>query len=121
MAGVKSSDQLTRDLSKSDINAAAEMFMYLNSCPSFYVKLYWKAIYGNQSRIAMLASNIIKRAKYSFKSKAIQIFAKVSSVLGFQYISYYQNGNERFDKNIIDIKGKTICIYNTLPHSLQSI
>ena len=105
------SDQLIKNLSKSDINAAAEMFVYLNTCPSYHVKLYWKTIYGNQSRVAMLASNIIKRARDSFKSKAFQIFAKISSLLGFKYyISYHHVGTKRFDYNIIDVKGKTIQI-----------
>ena len=31
--------EINRNLSRSDINSAAEMFIALNSCPSFYVKL----------------------------------------------------------------------------------
>ena len=96
----KISDQHNRNLSKRDINASAEMFMYLNSCPSFYVKLYWKTIYGPKLRMAMLATNIAKKAKKDFKLKATQIFAKISEVLGFKHISYHYKGNESFEQNI---------------------
>ena len=101
-AGVgKSSEQVNKTLSKTDINAATEMFMYLNSCPSFYVKLYWKAIYGPRSRMAMLASNIIKKANNDFKIKATQIFAKMSHVFGFEHISF-KKANE-FEIKTLDI------------------
>ena len=70
------------------------MFLALNSCPSFYVKLYWKAIYGNESRMAIFASNIIQKAKDDFKGKAKKIFSRISSVLGFQ-------------KNQLNVKGET--------------
>ena len=91
-------EELNRNLSSNDIKAGAEMFIFLNSCPSFYVKLYWKALYGPQSRMAMLTSNIIKKANDDFKIKSKQIFARISHVLGFQHISY--NGNESVGQNI---------------------
>ena len=82
------------------------MFMALNSCPSFYVKLYWNAIYGNESRMAKFAANIIRKAKDDFKEKAQRIFSKMSSVLGFQHISYHYNEKETSTgKNISDVEG----------------
>ena len=78
---VNISDEIDGNITKSDLNASAEMFLNLNSCPSNLVRLYWKAIYGPKSRIAMLASNIIKKADKDFKTKAIKIFAKISQVL----------------------------------------
>ena len=66
----KSSYEINRNLSRSDINSAGEMFIALNSCPPFYVKLYWKVIYGNESRITKFASNILRKAKDDFKVKA---------------------------------------------------
>ena len=102
MMGVKGSEEATRNLSKSDVKFGAQMFVALNSCPSFHVRLYWKAIYGNKTRIAMLASNIIKKVNEDFKSKALQIFTKISQVLGFQQISYHSNGNETLDTNATD-------------------
>ena len=96
--------------SKDEINFGAEMFMALNSCPTFYVKLYWKVIYGNESRIARFASNIIRNAKDGFKVRAQRIFAKISSVIGFQHISYHHEGNRSIAMNIeltknMDVKG----------------
>ena len=112
MVSVESSgEMISRNLSKNDINFGAEMFMALNSCPSFFVKLYWKVIYGNESRIGKFASNIIRKAKDSFKVKAEKIFAKISSVIGFQHISYHHEGNKSIkmnidlSKNMMDIKG----------------
>ena len=98
LLGVKSSKEINRNFSKNDINIGAEMFLFLNACPSFNDKLYWKAIYGSNSRIARLASNIINKANDYFKIKAIKIFAKISHVLGFQHISF--KGKESFGKNI---------------------
>ena len=104
-------NEINRNLSRSDINSAAEMFIALNSCPSFYVKLYWKVIYVNESRTTKFASNIIRKANDGFKVKAQKIFAKISSVIGFQHITYHHEGNtsnamsiDLMSKNM-DVKG----------------
>ena len=98
-------DQSNNNLSKSNINLGAEMFVALNSCPSHYIKLYWNVIYGPKSRIALLASKIMKKAKNELKKYALKIFSRIFSVLGFQHISHYHAGNESWVKNIVDIKG----------------
>ena len=105
----RSSNEINLNLSRSNINSAAEMFIALNFCPSFYVKLYWKAIYGNESRMAKFASNIIRKAKDDFKVKAQKMFAKISSVIGFKHISSDHKGNKstniELSKELLDIKG----------------
>ena len=103
-------NEINRNLSKYDINFGAEMFMALNSCPTFYIKLYWRAIYGNESRIAKFASNIIRKANDGFKVKAQKIFARISSVIGFQHISFHHEGSSSNILNIeltknMDVKG----------------
>ena len=114
MVGDTNFDEISRNSSKDDINFGAEMFMALNSCPSFYVKLYWKAIYGNESRMANFAANIIRKAEEGFKVRAQKIFAKISSVIGFQHIAYQHEGNKsiamniELTKNLLDIKGDKI-------------
>ena len=108
--GDKSSHEINRNLSKRNINSAAEMFVSLNSCPSFFVKLYWKAIYGIESRMAKFASNIVRNAKDGFKARAQKIFAKISSMLGFKYISY-KNDGESTSKNILDVEGEELSRY----------
>ena len=111
MVGGKSSHEINRNLSRSDINSAAEMFVALNSCLTFYVKLYWQLIYGNESRMTKFASNIIRKTEDGFKVKAQKIFAKISSVIGFQHISYHHEGNTSIainndlSKNMFDITG----------------
>ena len=113
IVGIKSlSEKINKNFSKSDITEAAELFLALNSCPSFFEKLYWKIIYGPKQRIAMSTSNIIKKAKGDLKEEALNVFAKVSSVLGFQRVYFHHKGNEslgeqiKLTKNILDIKGE---------------
>ncbi len=117
MVGLNSSEEITRNFSKSDIDYSAKMFVALWSCPSFYEKLYRQAIYGPKSRIAMLAANILKKSKGDFKLKAQKIFAKISSVLGFQMLEYQhifhdRERNESMGSNILltkdmfDIQGQ---------------
>ena len=98
---VFSSDQSNKNLSKTDINVGAEMFVALNSCPSNYVKLYWNVIYGPESRIALLALKILKKANIDFKKEALKIFSKISLVLGFQHINI-------LGENVVDVKGTLI-------------
>ena len=105
MVQVVSPDQSQKNLSKASINVGAEMFVALNSCPnSYYLKLYWNVIYGPESRIAMLALKILKKANINFKKDALKIFSKISSILGFQHISFLGG-------NIADIKGMILCLY----------
>ena len=87
LVGVEISEEINMSFSKSNIYDGAVLFFTLNSCPSFLERLYWNAIYGPgpTSRIIMLASNIIKKAKFDSKETE-KIFAKISSVLGFQHI-----------------------------------
>ena len=103
------------NMSKSDFNGDVEMFfVVLNSCPSFLEKLYWKVLYGigPTSRISLLASNILKKAKGTDKMRALKIFSKISSVLGFQHISYHHEGNKSvggniiLTKNVMEIQGE---------------
>ena len=117
---VKNYSEVIRNLSRSDINFCGKIFFTLNSCPFFYEKLYWKAIYSGDSRIAKFASNILWKANDSFKVKAQQIFSKVSSVLGFQHITFHHKGNETvginidLSKNLLDIEGKTLLTFKKI-------
>ena len=103
-------------LTKESINAGAEMFLELTLCPSdtFAFGLYWNAIYGSQSKMAILAFNIVKKSKDDLKLKAIKMFTNIASMLGFQHISYNQ-GNGSFEKNI-NVKGEML---GTLTNSLN--
>ena len=114
MTGFNSSKDITYNLSTSDLNEIVKMFLALNSCPSLLEKLYWKAIYGPKSRISMLASNIVKNVKDDLKENAMRIFAKMSSVLSFQYVSYHEDGNKnkndkskiKLSRKIVEVKGE---------------
>ena len=63
---------------------------------------------------------LLRKQKKDFKERAQQIFVKISSTLGFQHISYHNEGNDssggrdtNMRKNIVGIKGK--------PHLSQMI
>ena len=108
-------DEVNVNLSNEKINHGADMFFSLNFCPSKIVRLYWRVMYGNKQRIAIMASNIIKNVNDDLRIKALKIFAKVTSVLGFQYITNYPTGNQSFStmktefgKNILGVKGKNV-------------
>ena len=109
---IGNSSKINKNFSKSDITESAKLFLALNACPSIFVKLYWQAIYGPKERMAMLTLNIMKKAKGDFKEVALNIFAKVSTVLGFQHFSFHHKGNEsvgrnmEWTKNILGIKGE---------------
>ena len=100
LLGVKSVEVANGNFSKNDVNVAGKMFMYLNACPSFHVRLFWKVIYGRKSRIAMLASKVVKKSNDHFQNKAIKIMAKIFQLFGFQYITNFKE-KESFGKNLV--------------------
>ena len=100
----------TTNISNEELDKAARMFISLFSCPSFYEKVYWNAIFGQKSKMIMLASNILKRAKGGFRIKALKMFSKITSVLKFKHISYHheeiENAERKIDlKKVMDVKG----------------
>ena len=113
MVEVEISKEINNSFSKSEIMDCAEMFISLNSCPSYLEKLYLKVFYESKTtgKIALFTSNIVKQSKSILKSKALKVFAKITPVLGFKHIWYKQEENQSFEenfkqmKNIVDIKG----------------
>ena len=112
LVGNEASEEMKYNVSKNEVIGPAKMYFALNSCPLYFEKLYWKTIYGPDSRLSMLASNIIKIVEEDFKLKAQKIFAKITSVLGFQHISNNQKEeisggrNHTLTRNIFDVKAK---------------
>ena len=110
MVGVENSEEFNESLPTTDsIIRGAKMFFTLNSCPSYLIRLYWKAIYGEKSTLVLLASNILKKSNKYFKKKALRIFARVTKMLRFQYISFLDNDekNIKLREDIYNVKGKT--------------
>ena len=75
---------IDNDLSEEEIHVGAKMFFTLFSCPSFYDRLYKRALYGSTSRIALLSLNIIKKSPQAFKPVAKKIFGKIITILRSQ-------------------------------------
>ena len=137
---------IKKTMKKNDINSTeivaniskktgAEMFILLNMCPSFYVRLFRKVIFKGkikndmvlsstnennvklQSKILMISAKIVDKANDDFKVKAAQILSKITSVLGINHISSYQKENDtselkiNFENDMLLIKGWLILIY----------
>ena len=103
LLGIKNiSNEVSEDFLKNASYLLDEMFFALIECPSAYERLYKKTIYGPQSRLIMLASNIIKKSPNNFKLKAKKIFSKISSMI-FQK---YHNGSVKSKDNIVTLNCK---------------
>ena len=103
------SDQINDNISNEILQAGVDMFLTLNSCPSYFLKLYLKVIYGPKSIIPILSSNIIKKSKNDFKKKTQKMFSKIASVLQFEHLILQQDKKgENFvlRKDILHVKGK---------------
>ena len=102
IAGVKNSQEIKINFSKNDLSDFAEMFIALNSCPSFLEKLYWKAFYKSKTTetITLLTSKIVKQSKPNMKSIALRVFAKITQVLGFKHIKFQHEVDQSFGKNV---------------------
>ena len=101
---VKISNGVNMNLSKKKIDFGAKMFFAMNSCPSPIVRLYWRVMYGDKSRIALMASNIIKKVQDDLRIKARKIFGRITSVLGFQHITDYPKENQSDSTTITELR-----------------
>ena len=111
--GVNVTIEVVETLSKTMIRNAGEMFSSLNTCPSFYERLYSKIIFGSHTptMIAKLALNIAKYAKKDFQPKALQIFLKITSLIGYDYINHESEisiANSVFNLNISLAKNRKV-------------
>ena len=107
------SKEINKTLSKETLNLNGELFLALNSCPSDETMIYNKIIYGDgpNSRILILSMNLIKKTVGEFKTVALNIFSKISSILKLRYVKSgerdSQNKDIELQKNKTVIKGKT--------------
>ena len=86
LVGMKNiSDEVNIKVSKTSTKSLYEMFLTLYEPPSYYERLYSKTIYGPQSRLILLALNIVKKSPNEFKLKAKQIFSKITSIISKKY------------------------------------
>ena len=104
------------NLSRKDISTAALMFVFLNSCPSYWVYFYHEIFKSTNS-----VSEIIQQTMNTFKKKtkrkgeyiASQLLSKLFSEFGFEYILPVQVEIEKklpqtFSSNINNVKGDCI-------------
>ena len=104
------------NVTETQIQIGGEMFVALNSCPPYHLRLYRKAINGSASRVVMLALNIIKNAPENFKSKAIRIFEKIISVLDYQYVNIGKDGKslKGLKTNLSRVKAEDVNLVQTV-------
>ena len=99
------SDKVNEELSKSKMKSLDEMFLALTeTAPSYFERLYNKTIYGPgpQSRLIMLASNIVKKSPENFKPKAKKIYSKIASII----FKKYHNDSFKNREDISSLKGE---------------
>ena len=95
------SDEVIEEYSKSSMKTPYKMFLTLIE-PSYFERLYRETIYGPQSRLIMLALNIVKKSPNNFKQKADQIFSKITSIISKKY----HDESFKNRKYISTLKGK---------------
>ena len=103
-------DQVKKNTTRDKIEIGGKMYATLNSCPSFFERLYHKVIYGQQLQTPILSLNILRKTKGDFKMKSLNIFAKIISVFGFQYIQDESDNSDDkavLNRKITRVKGKS--------------
>ena len=96
------SEKVNEELSKSTTKLLDKMFLTLTEPPSYFERLYHKTIYGPQSRLIMLASNIVNKSPENFKLKAKKIYSKIASII----FKKYHNESFKKRKDISTLEGK---------------
>ena len=101
--GIKNiSDEVNGETTKPTIKSLDEMFFSLFEVSSYYEQLYSRTVYGPQSRLIMLASNIVKESPENFKLKAKKIYSKIASII----FKKYHNESFMNRKDISTLKGQ---------------
>ena len=97
------SEKVNEDFSKTTAKSLDTMFLALTEpMPSYFEILYNKTIYGPQSRLIMLASNIVNKSPENFKLQAKKIYSKIASIV----FKKYHNESLENSKYISIVKGK---------------
>ena len=96
------SDKVNEEFLKSNTKSLDEMFLALTEPPSYFEKLYYKTIYGPQTRLILLASNIVNKSPTKFRLRAKRIFTKITSIV----LKKYQDESHRDRTDISFAKGK---------------
>ena len=89
LLGIHNVTSTLENHSEKDISTGAEMFIYLNSCPSYWVYFYHEILNSKNSftEIIQLTFNTLKRrTKREGQLIASHFLSKLSPELGFEYI-----------------------------------
>ena len=89
-----------------------QMYFAVIECPADFVRLYKKAIFGPQSRMMMLAQNIVKKARKNFQVKAKTIFQKINSTI---FETFYNQSVEKRE-DILSLQGEINKVWNISIH-----
>ena len=94
--------EVNENFLKNAENSLDQMYFAVIECPAEFVRLYKRAIYGPQSRMIMLALNIVKKSRNNFKLKAKNIFEKINSTI---FETYY-NQSVKNREDILTLQGE---------------
>ena len=111
LLGINNVTSKLENLSEEDISTGAEMFLYLNSCPSYWVYFYHEILNSTNSvpEIIQLTLNTFKK-QTNRKGELIanQYLTKLAPELGFEYIvpdDVEAGGEIVLKKTIKNVKG----------------
>ena len=113
LVGMKNiSNEVNEEFSKIKKYSLVEMFTAVNELPSYFERLYSRTINGPQSRMIMLALNIVNKSPKKFKPKAKLIFSKLTSIISKKY----QNQSSEKEMDLLTLKGNInlICTNSVL-------
>lgn len=103
----------THTFSKEFISSCGKMFVYLNSCPSYWAIFYENLIQSGRS-ITEIFKITLNARKHSEDNRAKKVANDVlfyfAEKFGFQYIQPLSlvNGTKTWTKNLTSVKGKII-------------
>ena len=132
LLGVNNVTSKVENLSEQNIKVGADMFVYLNSCPSYWVYFYHEIFNSTNSvsEIIQLTMNTLKKkTKRKGELIASQLLWKLSSELEFEYlvpekVETLENIDQPFFRNIKNVQGDYFFLYSqslTLCLDLKSL
>lgn len=103
----------TPTFSKDFISSGGKMFLYLNSCPSYWAIFYENLIKSGRSITEIFKTTLnVRKISGSNRVRKVanDVLAHFSEKFKFQYIQplSFVNGTKTWTKNITKVKGKII-------------
>ena len=111
LLGVNNVTSRIVNFTEIDISIRAEMFVYLNSCPSYWVYFYHE-IFNSTNAVSEIIQLTLETSKRKTVRKGDyipgQLLSKLSTELGFEYLVPFESGEKKEQqliRSINNVKG----------------